>query len=133
MRFRVVFSAIAIALAIAFIADLIVSYARLRNIEMVVVAPDKMVADGRNKLSIKVTVFENGEPRGRDMVQCWIVAGDGKLLPAYFFLDENGQGETWFTPIKLNRYSPTTAELAFEDISIGKLIEVRKKTRIYAR
>lgn len=116
---------------LVFFADVVVSAAKIKNIEFIFDAPDKMISSGTNKLTINVQVLENGKPRSGDMVQCWIVVGNGKLLPSYFFLDEEGKAVTVFTPTKKDRYSPKTAELFFEDISIGRLIEVSKKATFY--
>lgn len=122
---------IVVLVVLLFFFDFIVSRLKLNDIEIIFDAPTSMVATGNSKLTIDVTVLEKGEPRGGDMVQCWIVEGDGKLLPGYFFLDEEGKGKTVFTPTRPSRYSPKTAVLAFEDISIGRLIEVSKKTELH--
>ena len=130
IKVRFVLAIIVGVLVLVFIADIAISFAKLKNIEIVFDVPDKMVASGTNKLTINVQVLENGIPRAGDMVQCWIVVGNGKLLPSYFFLDDEGKAVTVFTPTKMDRYSPKTAQLIFEDISIGKLIEVSKRTTL---
>ena len=129
-RIALLTTAVVAALLIVAMVDVIVSFSRLNNIEIVIEAPEAMVADGTNKQTIGVSVAENGKPRGGDMIQCWILEGGGKLLPSYFFLDENGQAEIWFTPTRLSVYSAKTAVIAIEDISIGRIIEVRKKTTV---
>ena len=130
---RLIVPVFILAVILTFTIDLIVAHSKLKNIEFVVSAADEIIANGSNKYPIKMSVREKGKVRSGDMVQAFLVMGGGKLLPSYLFLDEQGQGETWYTPTKLSPYSPASAEIAVEVITIGKLIEVKKKARIFMK
>ena len=130
---RLVLPFFILAVIVTFAIDVIVSYTKLRHIEFTVTAAEEIIANGSNKYPIKIAVREKGKVRSGDMVQAFLVEGGGKLLPSYFFTDEEGQAETWFTPTAFSRYSPTSAELAIEIITVGKIIEVKKKKRIFMK
>ena len=127
---RLIVPGFILAVILTFTIDVILSQLKLKNIEVTITAADEIVANGSNKYPIKMSVREKGKVRSGDMVQAFLVRGGGKLLPSYLFLDEEGQGETWYTPTKFSPYSPKSAEIAVEIITIGKLIEVKKKTRV---
>ena len=89
-----------------------------------------VVADGIATLDIIIHVTENGKPRKGDLMQSWIVSGEGKLRPAYFFIDQEGKGTLTFTPNVLTTYSDRKAVFTIRDNSFGKIIEVAKEVSV---
>ena len=92
--------------------------------------PESVIADGNHSAVFEVSVTTDSKVRSGDLMQCWIVKGEGKLRPQWFFLDENGEAQITFIPNALTRYSDNPAELAIRDTSIGRIIETGKEVII---
>jgi hypothetical protein len=91
----------------------------------------EVIADGKHTATFVVRVTENGQPRAQDLVQLWLVKGSGQLVPQWVFTDDQGTSRINFTPNPYNRYDPQDAvEIAIMDTSIGRLIEVGKRSSI---
>ena len=111
---------------LAVTVDVVVSYIRIPQMEFVFDAPQQVDVGDNTTVAIGVRVLEKNLPRSGDMIQCWILQGDGRLQPEYFFLDNDGRAEVLFKPNQLTQYSEKTAVLAFADINTGTIIELNK-------
>jgi hypothetical protein len=92
------------------------------------VDPPSVVADGISRTRITVRVTENGQPRAHDLLQIFLAAGAGRVLPGWTYTDKEGMAMIEFTPNQYSEYDPQSgAELEIVDISIGRLIEMGKR------
>ncbi len=118
-----------LALIAAILAvDVVRSTAQLDHIQIdATVDPSSVVADGLSKTTITVRVTEDGKPRVGDMLQIFLITGSGRVLPGWARTDNAGMVVTEFTPNPYSPYDPVDgAELQISDVSIGRLVEVRK-------
>jgi len=108
--------------------DRMAAAVRLNNILIETsVDPPSVVADGISRTRITVRVTENGQPRAHDLLQIFLVAGSGRVLPGWVNTDNEGMAVIEFTPNQYSVYDPVDgAELKILDMNIGRLIEVGK-------
>ena len=113
-------------------ADWAMAKARLPGIDIeVTLETPEVIADGKDTATFTVRVTEDGQPRSGDLLQLWLVKGSGQLIPRWVFTDEQGESHFTFTSNPYNRYDPQdVVEIAIMDTSIGRLIEVGKRSSI---
>jgi len=89
--------------------------------------PPSVVADGKSEAILTIRVVERGRPRSHDLLQLWLETGSGLLRPEWVFTDDNGIAEVKYTSNPASPYDVADAvQIHIADISIGKLLEVRK-------
>lgn len=124
--------AIVLAILTPFVVDWMMAKARLPQFT-VQTSLDKpsVVADGKSKVTITINVMQDGAPRVNDLVQAWISEGSGLLRPQWVYTDEQGNAQMTFEPNALSPYdNQEKAVIQMADISVGKLIEVRKEAAV---
>ena len=93
--------------------------------------PASVVADGKSKTVLTVRVVENGYPRAHDLLQIWLGAGSGDLMPMWTYTGPDGTARITYTPNAASSYDlGSEAEIVVSDISIGRLVEVSKQRRV---
>jgi hypothetical protein len=123
----IVFGAVAGLILLVFGVDYLISVVRIKNTVFVMDHPPRAMADSEAKVEFHLQVTEKGRPRAGDLMQAWVQQGDGKLLPLFFFLDEDGRGVLTLTPNVLSLYSKNPLIITVYDLSIGKIVERGKK------
>jgi hypothetical protein len=123
-----VWLALLVAIAAPFAVEWASAQTRLPDVQMEVrLDPPDVVADGKSQVVLYVRVTENGQPRAGDLLQSWIQVGGGILRPEWAYTDTNGEAAITFYPNPLTQYDvQDRAAIQIADISIGRLIEVRK-------
>lgn len=117
---------------LVFGTDWVLARSRLDSIQIEIHAePERVVANGTDKATITIRITEDGQPRVGDLMQLWLQEGSGQLSPMWVYTDADGVIVVTYTPNPYSRYSPQDgAEIAVMDTSIGRLIEVGKRSSV---
>lgn len=108
--------------------DWLQAQARLHNISIEgQLDPPKVVADGKNSITLTVRVTENGMPRANSLLQAWLESGGGIFIPEWTYTDADGRAEYTYTPNAVGPYDmqePTIIHVI--DLNVARLFEVDK-------